>query len=77
MGGRSKDPVCTTDCAPVPAAAVPSSQVYTALSCVHCAQRIPNLAHHVSWTVDGEYCGSHQVNVVENCPKAITVVQGE
>ena len=37
---------------------------------VTCDQPIP-------WTIDGEYGGSHTVNVVENCPRAISIIQGE
>ena len=29
------------------------------------------------WTLDGEFGGNNCVNVVENCPRAITVMQGE
>ena len=31
----------------------------------------------IPWTIDGEYGGSQKVNTVENCPKAITVIQGK
>lgn len=31
----------------------------------------------IPWTLDGEYGGNQLVNVVENHPKAITVVQGQ
>lgn len=34
-------------------------------------------AKPIPWTLDGEYGGSHEVNVVENCRRAITVVQGD
>ena len=35
-----------------------------------CDQPIP-------WTIDGEYGGSQTVNVVENLPRAISIIQGE
>ena len=35
-----------------------------------CDQPIP-------WTIDGEYGGSHTINVVENCPRAISIIQGD
>lgn len=31
----------------------------------------------IPWTLDGEYGGSHEINVVENCRQAIQIVQGE
>lgn len=31
----------------------------------------------IPWTLDGEFGGSSCVNAVENCPRAITVMQGE
>ena len=31
----------------------------------------------IPWTLDGEYGGSHETNAVENCRRAITIVQGE
>jgi len=31
----------------------------------------------IPWTLDGEFGGSSCINVVENCPRAITVMQGE
>lgn len=31
----------------------------------------------IPWTLDGEYGGSNQVNLVENHPRAITIMQGE
>lgn len=35
-------------------------------------------AYHMwPWTLDGEYGGSHEINVVENCRQAIQIVQGE
>ena len=30
----------------------------------------------IPWTLDGEYGGSHEINVVENCRQALTVMQG-
>lgn len=37
---------------------------------ITCPEELP-------WTLDGEYGGSHETNVVENCRRAITIVQGE
>ncbi len=31
----------------------------------------------IPWTLDGEYGGSHEINVVENCRQALTVMQGD
>lgn len=31
----------------------------------------------IPWTLDGEYGGSNTISVVENCPRALTVIQGE
>ena len=31
----------------------------------------------IPWTLDGEYGGSHEINVVENCRQARTVMQGD
>ncbi len=35
-----------------------------------CDQPIP-------WTIDGEYGGRQMVNVVENCPRSISIIQGQ
>lgn len=31
----------------------------------------------IPWTLDGEYGGSHQVNVVDNCKRALSIIMGE
>lgn len=31
----------------------------------------------IPWTLDGEYGGSQEVNIVENCKQAITIIQGK
>lgn len=30
----------------------------------------------IPWTIDGEYGGNQQINVVENCQKALDIIQG-
>lgn len=48
----------------------------SAILSFHAAQLKFTCDRPIPWTLDGEYGGSNEINVVENCNRAITIIEG-